>query len=502
MTSTILSATGKQTVQKVLELLKTNESTPALSQVLEVIQDLSEKSDTIKIQELADAITKDLSLTAKILIAANTVHFNHSGQRITTITEAIQQVGLSKIRNLTITLLFLAPLQDPLKSDEIRNISSIALMSGLISQQIQALTSICSPEQILICSTLRYYGRLLIANFFAEEVQPLDPELEGHHLEEHYRKKLGILPLDLGYQIAASLNLCSPILKSLESTKNTIPSEIIQQPDGEYLIISDFSMSLCDIIESKKLEPEIVGEKIKNLAERFSSVLKIDYKKTQEILLKSQKELEQFEVLYHLPPIQTSFIHHLNCVNQGTGTLNSQNQKQELTTSLDIFVLGLQEITEMLTSEKTTSTQVYQKVIRIIHEALRLRNCAILMSPEESAPFVVQEALGQNAFEFRSDFKINKEARDIFSACTHRGDDVLLQNLTDPKIHQHLPAWFKTINQAGAAFLLPIKDQSRVIGIIYGDKVDIGSIIFSGDTMRNLKALRNQIRIARKVLAL
>ena len=99
----------------------------------------------------------------------------------------------------------------------------------------------------------------------------------------------------------------------------------------------------------------------------------------------------------------------------------------------------------------------------------------------------------------REDFKINLEGKDLFSACLLRADDVLLQNLTEPKIHQHLPAWYKSISPAGTAFLLPIKDHDQMIGVIYGDKIDIGSISFTPDILRNLKALRNQIRIARKL---
>lgn len=189
-------------------------------------------------------------------------------------------------------------------------------------------------------------------------------------------------------------------------------------------------------------------------------------------------------------------------MNKGTGTLDLKTDQKQPLNSVEALILGLQEITEMLTSEKTTSKSVYQKVTRIIHEALHLRNCALLFSPEKSAPYTVEEAIGQNAFEFRTEFRVNSDGRDLFSACLLRADDILLQNLTDPKIHSHLPSWYKSMNQAGTAFLLPIKDQDRVIGLIYGDKADIGSIVFSPDVMRNLKALRNQIRIARKILSI
>ncbi|MES2308541.1 MAG: HDOD domain-containing protein [Verrucomicrobiota bacterium] len=498
MTIKPLSPQGIQTVHRTLQLIKTTESVPALSQILEVIQDLSSQSETIRVQELADAITKDISLTSKVLIAANTIQFNHSGQRIHTISEAIQQVGLSEIRNLAVTLLFLSPLQDPLKREEIRNISSIALMSGLIAHETQPLSSLESSEQVLICSTLRYYGRLLISNFFADEIGPVPENLDLEGVQDFYRKKLGASPMELGYHIAASLNLSPPIMKSMEPLHELV-REHVKEPDGPFLILASFSMSLCDIIECDNLDPNVIGEKIKSLAKRYEGALKIDYKKVQEILHKAQLALENFQSLYHLLPFHTNFIDRLTCVNRGSGTTSLQSLHDKPVSSTDSFLFGLQEITEMLTSEKTHSHQIYQKIVKIVYEALRLRNCALLMKTGKDSAYSVQEALGQNAFEFRSEFKISLEGRDIFSACLLRADDVLLQNMTDPKIAQHLPAWFKGINPAGTAFLLPIKDQDQLIGVIYGDKLDIGSITFTPDIMRNLKALRNQLRIARKL---
>ncbi len=499
MSAPNLTPQGQKTVKQILELLKTTEFVPAISQILEIIQDLSSKNQNAQIQELVEAISKDLGLTSKIIIAANTVHFNHTGQRIHTITEAIHQVGLSEIRSLVVTLLFLSPLQDPLRSDEIRNVSSIALISGLIAQKVEILVPVESSEEILICSTLRHYGRLLITNFLSEEIGPLPEELDFQGIENFYHGKIGVTPLELGYHVASAMNLSSSILKSMEEFhENRIPS-LIKDPDGIALIVSSFSMSLCQILEEDNINPEIIGERFKDLASKYAGVLKVDYKIIIELLEFVLQELGNFQTLYHLPPFQTDFIDRITCVNSGVGTTSLKSIHLKPTTSTDTFVLALQEITEMLTSEKTTSANIFQKIVRTVHEALRLRNCVILMREQKETTFHVNEAVGQNAFEFRTDFKINLEGKDLFSACLLRADDVLLQNLTEPKIHQHLLAWYKSISPAGTAFLLPIKDNDQMIGLIYGDKIDIGSISFTPDILRNLKALRNQIRIARKL---
>ncbi len=499
MSAPNLTPQGQKTVKQILDLLKTTEFIPAISQILEIIQDLSSKNQNAQIQELVDAISKDLGLTSKIIIAANTVHFNHTGQRIHTITEAIHQVGLSEIRSLVVTLLFLSPLQDPLRSEEIRNVSSIALISGLIAQKVELLVAVESPEEILICSTLRHYGRLLITNFLSEEIGLLPEDIDFQGKEAFYQGKIGLTPLELGYHVASAMNLSSVILKSMEEFhENRIPS-LIKDSEGMALIVSSFSMSLCHILEAKNINPEVVGERFKDLAAEYAGILKVDYHIITELLEGVRKELEQFESLYHLPPFQSDFIDRITCVNHGLGTTSLQSIHLKPTTSTDTFVLALQEITEMLTSEKTTSTNIFQKIVPTVHEALRLRNCVILIKEAKETLFHVNEAVGQNAFEFRTEFKINLEGKDLFSACLLRADDVLLQNLTEPKIHQHLPAWYKSISPAGTAFLLPIKDNDQMIGVIYGDKVDIGSISFTPDILRNLKALRNQIRIARKL---
>lgn len=273
----------------------------------------------------------------------------------------------------------------------------------------------------------------------------------------------------------------------------------LNDPDGVYLIIASFSMFLCDILESHSIDPITVSEKFNVLSLRYQEALHIDEKIIKDILADAQKDLENFQNLYNLPPFQTDFIDRLSCVNNGASYLSVPPSHRKPVSITDTFLVGLQEITEMLTSEHTTSLQLIHKIVRTVYEALHLRNCVLLMSSEKEGHFSAQDALGENAFEFRSEFKINLEGKDVFSACILRADDVLIQNLNEPKISHHLPPWYKSINSAGTAFLLPIKDHEKVIGVLYGDQKEIGSIHFTPDVSRNLKALRNQIRITRKL---
>jgi HD-like signal output (HDOD) protein len=328
-----LSPLAEQTVQRVVLSLGTHDAVPAINQILEVIRDLSSKAESLQIAELGDAITKDVSLSAKVLMAANTIHFNHHGTKVTTITEAIQRIGLKQIRNLAVTLLLIGPLQDETQKLELKQITSVALMSGLAAQLIAKKAGFKSPEQALICASMRHYGRILIMNFLLDEYRYIHKLAETIPVADAYLQILGIGVMELGYRVAEEMNLSSVILQCMEA----VPPEFLKSPpeeeEAQLQVVSAFSMELCELIEDGPQETAAFNEKLAELARRYEPSLKTTYSSIDQLIRQSQGELDRFQALYQLKPLTSPFISRMHIVTKRSGytVLESKAIEPDLT---------------------------------------------------------------------------------------------------------------------------------------------------------------------------
>ncbi len=496
-----LSPLAQKTVSHVVHSLQSHDAVPAINQILEVIRDLSSKAESLQIAVLAEAITKDLSLSAKVLMAANTMHFNHHGTKVTTITEAIQRIGLKQIRNLAVTLLLIGPLQDESQKSELKQITSVALMSGLASQLIAQKAGFPSPEQALICSSMRHYGRILVMNFLLDEYRYVVKLAETCTLDEAYKQVLGLGVMELGLRVAEELNLAPVILRCMEPVNVELLKNPPDDEEEQLQVLSEFSMQLCELIEDGPQDTTVFNEKLAELARRFEPCLKVTYTSVDQLIRQTQGELDRFQALYRLKPLNSPFINRIHAVTKRSGytVLESKSIEPDLSMSPEeLFIKGLEELTEVISGERVNLPEVYKAVVRTLHLGLRLKNTLLLFRRKGEQQFEIKEGIGQNLYEYKLEFRLALNSRDVFSACAARGDDVLLQDLREPKITAHLPDWHKTLSHAGTVVILPIKEQEHVIGVIYGEKDEPGSIELNSDIVRHLKALRNQIRIARR----
>ena len=100
------SPLASQTIARIQQSLRTNEAA-SLPEVIKLIEELSSRAFSISVQELADLISRDTMVTAKVIQSANTFGYNPFGQTVTTVTQAIHVVGFNKIRNLALSMLLI-----------------------------------------------------------------------------------------------------------------------------------------------------------------------------------------------------------------------------------------------------------------------------------------------------------------------------------------------------------------------------------------------------------
>ena len=88
--------------------------------------------------------------------------------------------------------------------------------------------------------------------------------------------------------------------------------------------------------------------------------------------------------------------------------------------------------------------------------------------------------------------------QDIFEVALTRGADILISDIRDPKICDHIPDWFGRTVPAETFILFPLVIRNKPVGLIYADKALAGELLIPENILSLLRALRNQALLAIK----
>ena len=271
------SILAQQTIKRVSDGLEAGEAA-GLTEIVELIQQLSGQALNTSVQELAALIGKDVIVTAKVITAANTMGYNPTGVEISTISQAIHVIGFNKIRQLAVSLLLIENAERTLNPTEKREIAALALCSGLLAESVMEKHGTNNPEHAFICASLRNYGRILMTTFMIEEYRRARSLAmqEGASEDEAFNKVFGLTPLELGYHLLESAHLPEPILKSMRALPPDAIRKAAQFPDVELLLLSDLSVKLCEAALRTDLSAEEFEKNVRTLATRTGRVFGLD----------------------------------------------------------------------------------------------------------------------------------------------------------------------------------------------------------------------------------
>ncbi len=192
--------TKSEIVRKILD----SDSLPTLSVVASrLISFTSDEETTIK--AIANLISKDISLSAKILKLANSAFYSFP-KKVSTINQAVSVIGTNAVRSLVLSISFLTiDAADKNDAFDYKKFWQKSLSSAVAAKLIMAEIDNRDPEEILIAGLMQNIGELVIARTLPDEYKKLQEELEGSTkgLLETERKVIGIDHAEIGYEITS-----------------------------------------------------------------------------------------------------------------------------------------------------------------------------------------------------------------------------------------------------------------------------------------------------------
>ncbi|WP_426417480.1 HDOD domain-containing protein [Aestuariirhabdus sp. LZHN29] len=133
---------------------------PAISSVLHEFESLTDHQDLATIQQMADVIMKDASLTASLLKAANTVYYNPSKTPINTVSRAIVLLGLKAVKMLCVSVMVIEQLMGENPPDRLYYCLALSFHAAVQAKNISTHVNSRKQEEVFIAALLYNLGEL------------------------------------------------------------------------------------------------------------------------------------------------------------------------------------------------------------------------------------------------------------------------------------------------------------------------------------------------------
>ena len=179
--------------QNILKELQLNKL-PALPQVLVEILNACQSNDTA-FQEIADIVSRDASIAARVLSMANSSFFNR-GAPIRSLDRALLVLGTETLKTIVITATIHQFFSGINNKDKrfLKEFWRRSLNCALLAKSMAILTSYPQPEEAYLCGLLHNVGELVLVSNLRDEYLELLEEFPNE--DARFKHELGCLGVD------------------------------------------------------------------------------------------------------------------------------------------------------------------------------------------------------------------------------------------------------------------------------------------------------------------
>lgn len=483
------SPLAQKTLARVKERLGTSKA-GGVNKLIQLIHDLTSRSDSLSIQHLAEMVSREPTILDKVIAVANTLGYNPQGVPIDNIDVAIQVIGFEKVRNLAVSLMLVDNAEGQLNPEEVRETAALALASGLVARELARKGGTFDPELGFVCAILRNYGRLLMANFLAEDYREARSLASRIDSDEAYVEVFGLTPVELSFHLLKAKQLPKPLHKALEEVPAYLITTAAFTHEDDLLSITDLAVKLCELVDAADLTTAEFAGRAERLVQdaaaagwtgaELESLLKSVHdhltalKVAQGGTPLSCPLLQRFEALAlgrPMPPPLTSQVrHHRRNLPAApppelTETLGSHSPGTTHTpaSAQQLLTRAINDLATLFDSRSPDPRQAFAIAEKALSSSLHLAHCLVLLEESGSPVFYARYGSGRLFESKRNQALAQRNGKDVFVLAIARGEDVLIENPTDPKIRPFLPQWLSEGAKEQPIILLPIKGPAPVL---------------------------------------
>ncbi|MEM9025647.1 MAG: HDOD domain-containing protein [Verrucomicrobiota bacterium] len=489
--------TADLTVERIQVALKKEEAA-TVSGVIRLIYDLAEKAFDISTHELADIISRDVAVTKKVIEAANKLAYNHSGAKITTITQAISHIGFTTVRNLALSLLLAEHSEKQMNLTEQREVSAFALCSGFMSQIIIEDQNPELAEQSFICTTLRNYGKLLMSTFLLDDFRVAQRSAITDGEDKAFTNTFGLTPLELSYILMENAQMPDVITACLRS----VPAHIIRRAAKSEIekisVIADFSTRLCDLAMFSDLPPDAFVKAIKDLLKEYHRHVFLNMKGVYALLENVAGVTEKFCVDYKFSLVPKTLTERI------IARLNKQRPPKRRKTPPVLpaktipqpspVQLANEKLKSVLADPPFVASRAYMIALEAMVEDQILDDCIFFRRKVATEAFIPSLGCGKLFMRIRQKVSVGKSNSDVFGLAISHNKDIVFASAEGEKVQDFMPDWLRSFQKIRALYLLPVSTARGCEALILGISWSGLFTDLKGERLKDLQILRDTLK--------
>jgi HD-like signal output (HDOD) protein len=518
------------TLEYLLRRMRFKSDFPALSTQVSRIQAFSD-SESDSMQKLCDEVLQDVALTQKLLRVVNTAQFRRAGSDpISTVSRAVALIGVGGVRNLALSLMLLDHMEDKAHAQQLKTEFLRTVMAGTLASELSRGSQ--EAEAAYLGALFRNLGRLLVHFYLPEDalqmqelMQPRDTNERALDEVQAAQQVLGVSLEKLGDKVGELWGLPDNLRACMAVPTGSVPARSLDgRPDRVWWLASLANAGADAML---KTEPAQLGQTLSALQTQYAKALGMSSSELQDAVGRARQRLTELTRAlnmsvpaqsdagrlvdgYYVDAPNGSGDNGVSAADLGldtaSGALNSSMPLSELDTA-NVLTNGIQDITNTMV-ENFKLNDVLQMILETMLRAMRCRRVVFCLRDAKTGALVGRLGIGEGVEQIKPLFKIPMvmppgQVPDLFSIVSLKNADMLIADAKAPAIAGRLPAWFKGPVYAQTFLLLPLtlkrKGQAdMVLGLIYADKAEAGSLQINDKELALLRTLRNQAVMAFK----
>jgi HD-like signal output (HDOD) protein len=284
---------GRETVKRISEELLRG-GVPLISQIIRIIKDLSNKPESLSVNDLVDFISNDPTTLSRVISISNTLGYNTHGVEVVSVHHAVSVIGFDRVRTLAVSILLLEGAQSKSTAEINRELAGAALISGLVAAEMCRKGSVADPEMAFICSALRGYGRMLAATFLPAEYAAATKISAREGYEKSFEMTFGVSALELGREVLIEMKVPPSIINTFEKASRALHSADAANPASALIALADFGSRAAELLQAADLTNENFEPRLTALGNLYGLPMKMGRPEVQQLLHHVVAVLESF----------------------------------------------------------------------------------------------------------------------------------------------------------------------------------------------------------------
>lgn len=471
------------TLRNIYEKLDELGDLPVFSATINRIQQVSssEESDAMA---LAMAIMKDVNLSSKLLMLANSPTYHRGNAPITVVSRAVVLIGFKQIKNLCLTLKLIEGFHQNHPDLNVPGLLMRAFLNANIASGLaMRSTRMRDAEEAYINALLFGLGEIIVAHTMPAEYRRMLAERKQGKLSWRriQLKYLGGTFSDVGQDLARSWGHPPQVIKAMgrEQHYGEGESSVEIASLGYHLLeqlygldsASDypFSTTVEHLSNITGLTPDEVSSTALSCYQKVAQVAS-DYGLSCRSMVRTYAptgDEERDEVVR-----QMAFISAQHGDDERFEPHTERAQARASAAGAEQQLEYLQQVSEMI-NQKAPLPKVLQTIVEAIASCSGMHRTQLCLLNRAGDRLEVKIVKGRDTFKLRSYFSRSRDGsvNDMFFRVIERGATLLVNDVDENGWHERIPPDFLAQVRCQGFVMAPLVVRKRVIGMLYSDRL-------------------------------